>query len=40
MLALEELLARRPQTRVVLFGQQTKLKASFGYELLGVAAPG
>jgi glycosyltransferase involved in cell wall biosynthesis len=39
MLALEELCRRRPDTRVVMFGQTEPLPATFGYDFLGVAPP-
>jgi glycosyltransferase involved in cell wall biosynthesis len=39
VLALEELCARRPATRVVAFGQQERLKTAFANESLGVATP-
>jgi O-antigen biosynthesis protein len=39
VLALEELCARRPDTRVIAFGQDEPLKTTFHYESLGVAAP-
>jgi O-antigen biosynthesis protein len=38
-LALEELCARRPGTRVVAFGQDQELKTAFANESLGVAPP-
>lgn len=38
-LALEELCARRPDTRVIAFGQDTALKTAFPNESLGVAQP-
>ena len=40
VLALEELCARRPGTRVVAFGQAAPLKTAFASESLGVAMPG
>lgn len=40
VLALEELLRRRPDTRTVIFGQQAPLATTFEYEALGVAPPG
>ncbi|HEX2160320.1 MAG TPA: glycosyltransferase [Thermoleophilaceae bacterium] len=39
LLALEELCARRPDTRVIAFGQERPLKTSFQTISLGVAAP-
>jgi glycosyltransferase involved in cell wall biosynthesis len=39
VLALEELCARRPATRVIAFGQDQPLKTAFRNESLGVAAP-
>jgi O-antigen biosynthesis protein len=39
VLALEELCARRPATRVVAFGQDARLKTAFASESLGVATP-
>jgi glycosyltransferase involved in cell wall biosynthesis len=39
VLALEELCARRPATRVIAFGQDQPLKTAFHNESLGVAAP-
>ncbi|HWM09620.1 MAG TPA: glycosyltransferase [Solirubrobacteraceae bacterium] len=39
VLALEELCARRPDTRVVGFGQHDALRAGFASESLGVASP-
>jgi glycosyltransferase involved in cell wall biosynthesis/GT2 family glycosyltransferase len=39
VLALEELCARRPATRVVAFGQAAPLKTAFASESLGVAMP-
>jgi glycosyltransferase involved in cell wall biosynthesis/GT2 family glycosyltransferase len=39
VLALEELCARRPATRVVAFGQDARLKTAFASESLGVAMP-
>ena len=39
VLALEELCARQPQTRVVAFGQDDPLETAFHNESLGVAAP-
>jgi O-antigen biosynthesis protein len=39
VLALEELCARRPATRVVAFGQDTHLKTAFHNHTLGVAEP-
>lgn len=39
VLALEELYARRPATRVVAFGQDARLKTAFASESLGVATP-
>lgn len=39
VLALEELCARRPATRVVAFGQQKRLQTVFAHESLGVATP-
>jgi glycosyltransferase involved in cell wall biosynthesis len=39
VLALEELCARRPETRVVAFGQQKSLQTVFAHESLGVATP-
>jgi len=39
VLALEELCARRPATRVVAFGQDARLKTGFANESLGVATP-
>jgi O-antigen biosynthesis protein len=38
-LALEELHRRRPDTRVVVFGQAQELHLPFDYDLLGVASP-
>ena len=39
VLALEELCARRPGTRVIAFGQDDPLRTTFHSETLGVAAP-
>ena len=39
VLALEELWRRRPDVRLVAFGQEGQLKAAFPYESLGVASP-
>ena len=39
VLALEELCARRPGTRIVAFGQAAPLKTAFANESLGVATP-
>ena len=39
LLALEELVRRRPATRVVSFGQDEPLRTELGYESLGVAPP-
>jgi glycosyltransferase involved in cell wall biosynthesis len=39
VLALEELCARRPGTRVVAFGQSVPLKTAFACESIGVAMP-
>ena len=39
VLALEELCARRPETRVIAFGQAESLQTRFPSESLGVAAP-
>jgi O-antigen biosynthesis protein len=39
VLALEELCARRPDTRVIAFGQDQRLKTAFANESLGVAPP-
>jgi O-antigen biosynthesis protein len=39
VLALEELCARRPDTRVIAFGQDQPLKTAFHSESLGVAQP-
>jgi len=39
VLALEELRARRPETRVVTFGQDVRLKTTFAHDSLGVATP-
>jgi GT2 family glycosyltransferase/glycosyltransferase involved in cell wall biosynthesis len=39
VLALEELCARRPGTRVVAFGQERPLKTAFAHESIGVAMP-
>jgi glycosyltransferase involved in cell wall biosynthesis len=39
VLALEELCARRPATRVVAFGQDRRLMTAFSNESLGVAPP-
>lgn len=39
VLALEELCARRPETRVIAFGQDQPLKTAFRNESLGVAQP-
>ena len=39
MLALEELKRRRPQTRVVLFGEEEAPGSAFDYEHLGIATP-
>ena len=38
-LALQELKRRRPDTRVVIFGQADELDLPFEYELLGVTSP-
>jgi glycosyltransferase involved in cell wall biosynthesis len=40
LLALEELKARRPDLRVILFGQTDPARVGFDYEQLGVATPG
>lgn len=40
VLALEELVRRRPGARVVTFGQQAPLVTTFEYEALGVVPPG
>jgi len=40
VLALQELLERRPGTRVVMFGEQRHMRWAFPYELLGIATPG
>jgi O-antigen biosynthesis protein len=40
MLALEELVRRRPRTRCVLFGSEEPIGSAFDYEHLGVATPG
>jgi O-antigen biosynthesis protein len=39
LMALEELYRRRPQTRIVMFGEHNEMKTPFPYEHLGVAAP-
>jgi glycosyltransferase involved in cell wall biosynthesis len=39
LLALDELRRRRPDVRIVLFGTEEELDASFAYEWLGVASP-
>jgi glycosyltransferase involved in cell wall biosynthesis len=39
VLALEELCARRPGTRVVAFGQDQRLSTAFGSQTLGVVQP-
>jgi glycosyltransferase involved in cell wall biosynthesis len=39
LMALAELKRRRPDVRIVLFGANDKLHASFGYEHLGVLSP-
>jgi O-antigen biosynthesis protein len=39
LLALEELHRRRPELRIVLFGQEKDPLASFPYESLGIATP-
>jgi O-antigen biosynthesis protein len=39
LLALEELQARRPNTRFVLFGQNEAPRLPFSYELVGIASP-
>ena len=39
VLALEELRARHPQTRVVMFGQDAPVPTTFDHESLGVAPP-
>jgi glycosyltransferase involved in cell wall biosynthesis len=39
MLALEELKRRRPDTRVVLFGEEEPIGSAFDYEHLGIATP-
>jgi len=39
MLALEELCRRRPDTRVLMFGQTEPLPTTFGYDFLGIAPP-
>lgn len=40
ILALHELHRRRPDTRIVLFGDPLPMRAPFPYEHLGVASPG
>ena len=40
LLALEELRSRRPQVRVVTFGETGGMGASFAHEELGIATPG
>lgn len=39
LLALEELRSRRPETRIVMFGQNVPAPTTFDYELLGIAPP-
>jgi O-antigen biosynthesis protein len=39
VLALEELCARRPDTRVIAFGQEDRMQTAFAHESLGVATP-
>jgi O-antigen biosynthesis protein len=39
VLALEELVRRRPGTRVAMFGQQDAVRAGFPYAQLGIASP-
>jgi glycosyltransferase involved in cell wall biosynthesis len=39
LLALEELVRRRPQTRVVMFGQDEPVRTTLEHESLGVAPP-
>ncbi|HEY1832983.1 MAG TPA: glycosyltransferase [Solirubrobacteraceae bacterium] len=39
LMALHELHRRRPQTRIVMFGEQYEMRTPFPYEHLGVASP-
>jgi O-antigen biosynthesis protein len=39
LMALHELHRRRPQTRIVMFGERYEMKTPFPYEHLGVASP-